>query len=373
MKLYRLLFFIPLLTLAQAPNRLIYVSTDPSGSCNNSAAIQWNPTSGNEFGCVSGTWTKLNSSGGGGGITSVFGNLGPVVGATGDIGATGKVLGVNGVPLCTGFTPTTGQNLQYTTVLSPNPCYTAAAPVSGGPSITSGPFVSLPGTCTHTSTQSDVYYFTDSWWINAVCTATNTFSYWGQYGAGAPAGKVSDWTGVNTGANWTATDSAGSIYIKITTNSSLNWRLLTKVVPATPYTIDIFWRSYEAVVSAQNTGVYFYDGTKLMGLEALALSGVYYLRVEKMTNVTTDGSTAASLNGGSSVNLMGPWAGGLCGRLSNDGATLTFAYSMDCRIFSTLFSEAVGTFITPTKFGFGGLSQAAGPYVELWVPSVYVH
>jgi hypothetical protein len=68
--------------------------------------------------------TALGTSGVG--VTSVFGNPGPAVGATGDIGATGNVLGVNGVSLCTGFTPTTGQNLQYTTASSPNPCYTAA-------------------------------------------------------------------------------------------------------------------------------------------------------------------------------------------------------------------------------------------------------
>lgn len=36
------------------------------------------------------------------------------------------VKGVNGVPLCTGFSPTTGQALEYTTASSPNPCYTAA-------------------------------------------------------------------------------------------------------------------------------------------------------------------------------------------------------------------------------------------------------
>ena len=39
---------------------------------------------------------------------------------------------LNGVPFCTGFTPTTGQNLQYTTASSPNPCYTAATAASSG-------------------------------------------------------------------------------------------------------------------------------------------------------------------------------------------------------------------------------------------------
>jgi hypothetical protein len=43
-----------------------------------------------------------------------------------------QVVGINSVPLCTGFTPTNGQNLQYTTGLSPNPCYTAVTPSGGG-------------------------------------------------------------------------------------------------------------------------------------------------------------------------------------------------------------------------------------------------
>jgi hypothetical protein len=37
---------------------------------------------------------------------------------------------LNSVPFCTGFTPTNGQNLQYTTASSPNPCYTAATPAA---------------------------------------------------------------------------------------------------------------------------------------------------------------------------------------------------------------------------------------------------
>jgi hypothetical protein len=42
------------------------------------------------------------------------------------------VKGINAVPLCTGFTPANGQNLQYITGSSPNPCYTAAAGSSSG-------------------------------------------------------------------------------------------------------------------------------------------------------------------------------------------------------------------------------------------------
>lgn len=63
------------------------------------------------------------------------GTVASVNGATGtvslhDLDTSGNVKGVNGVPLCTGFTPTDGQALKYTTGSSPNPCYTAA--VAGG-------------------------------------------------------------------------------------------------------------------------------------------------------------------------------------------------------------------------------------------------
>lgn len=39
---------------------------------------------------------------------------------------------INGVPLCNGFSPANGQNLQYTTTSTPNPCYTAASGSGGG-------------------------------------------------------------------------------------------------------------------------------------------------------------------------------------------------------------------------------------------------
>jgi hypothetical protein len=54
--------------------------------------------------------------------------------AGGDLAGTSssqQVIGINSVPLCTGFSPTNGQNLQYTTASTPNPCYTAQTAPSG--------------------------------------------------------------------------------------------------------------------------------------------------------------------------------------------------------------------------------------------------
>lgn len=75
--------------------------------------------------------------------------------ATGDVFGTYPgpltVGGVNGVPLCTGFTPLNGQALEYTTGGSPNPCYTAGTAGSlTNPMTTLGDFLygGLSGTPT---------------------------------------------------------------------------------------------------------------------------------------------------------------------------------------------------------------------------------
>jgi hypothetical protein len=59
---------------------------------------------------------------------------------------------INGVPFCTGFSPSNGQFIQYTTGSTPNPCYTAASGGSG-----SGSFVLVEE---HTASNSAALQFT---------------------------------------------------------------------------------------------------------------------------------------------------------------------------------------------------------------------
>jgi hypothetical protein len=47
-------------------------------------------------------------------------------------GGTNSANEINGVPLCTGFSPAEGQAVEWTALLSPDPCYTAATPSGGG-------------------------------------------------------------------------------------------------------------------------------------------------------------------------------------------------------------------------------------------------
>ena len=76
-----------------------------------------------------GTSAAAGSGGGGGGITCLTGD---VDAGSGSGCTSATVVGIDSVPLCSGFAPSNGLFLQYTTGSSPNPCYTAAAAGGGG-------------------------------------------------------------------------------------------------------------------------------------------------------------------------------------------------------------------------------------------------
>lgn len=67
---------------------------------------------------------------GGGGITALTQDV--AASGTGSVAAT--VQGIETVPFCSGYTPTNGQFIQYTTGGTPNPCYSATAGGGGAPS-----------------------------------------------------------------------------------------------------------------------------------------------------------------------------------------------------------------------------------------------
>lgn len=176
--------------------------------------------------------------------------------------------------------------------------------------------------------------------------------------------NIGTFTWVNQGAaTATQTVSGGSVLMTMPLVAGLNWRGLFTTPPATPYKVKTQFASL-AGTTITDTGLYFYDGTKLMGIEFLGLTTPVQtaVRVEKIANVTTDSSNPFISENYGSSSLSGMWF-----QLRNNGTTLFFDVSRDGINFLNLYSEAVGTFITPTKIGYGGGTQASHPLSMWWL------
>lgn len=179
---------------------------------------------------------------------------------------------------------------------------------------------------------------------------------------------ASGFTGVNIQAGTSITNSGATpntIQIKMPATASLNWQIYTKVLPATPWRAQMYWSANPGPGYANTSlgGQYLYDGTKLEGIEALfQLSGstpVSSLRVEHISNVTTDNSTVATQAGLAFISTSGIYTA-----FCDDGTNIVAEWSYDGKIWNSLNSEAIGSFITPTQIGPGaGSSVATGSIV----------
>lgn len=180
-----------------------------------------------------------------------------------------------------------------------------------------------------------------------------------------PPGPSSGWTWVNQGTATVADGLNGAMAISVPTGG-VNWRFMVKTLPATPYRVIAKISFWQQNVNSMTAGLYVYDGTKVMGIELLTQAGpVFAIRVQKMATVTTDSGAAAT------YTILPPkWF-----RFLNDGVNFTFDISQDGTIWYQVYSEAVGTFITPTKAGFGGLNASGAigntPTLESWTVLSY--
>jgi hypothetical protein len=166
------------------------------------------------------------------------------------------------------------------------------------------------------------------------------------------------------------TDVNGSLSIAIARNASTNLRLVTKT--ATPASVTAMLMQQMELTSTIGFGLYFYDGTKLMGIECVGTTApisAVALKVVKYTNVTTVSTTPFNLP---LFGVPGVWPGPIYLQITNGGGTLAFLWSIDGITFHSVFSEAAGTFLTPTAYGVGGgnASSTTSDTLEIALQSV---
>jgi hypothetical protein len=210
-----------------------------------------------------------------------------------------------------------------------------------------------------------------------ICDATNAICGGGggyQYSVLTAPPAVGGFTHINFQSGTTITQDATTSVIEmvIPNQSSLNWQLATVSVPATPWRVQAYINS--AQVNAGNNpqantttgGLYISDGTKLQGIEILSeASGSQALltsiRVEEMNSVTSDNT---AVYGAYQNELSVGAARGYYVAFCDDGTNIKAEFSLNGTLWHALQSAAVGTWITPTTAGFGGLATASGNNVE---------
>jgi hypothetical protein len=290
---------------------------------------------------------------------------------SGSVAAT--VAGINAVPLCTGFTPTNGQFLQYTTGLSPNPCYTAAAG-GGGATLSSGTFASIPGTCTANSL---LYFITDSVYSYAACTATNTYTYYGPLGVNVPP-PSSGWTWDNQ-ASGTIDSTNGYEYMVVPKSGTVSLTGRYRTAPGTPYTItalllhDLSGTPPGSSGTATNGGMClsFRDGTgKISNLRIFRDASGEGMVADKWTTSTSFSAAYAGNYqsvGGLTIDLAYrefQWL-----RLADNGTNLTYSWSVDGQHWNQFFQVGRTDWFAsgPTQVGF--FTYANGVQTDLALAS----
>jgi hypothetical protein len=167
------------------------------------------------------------------------------------------------------------------------------------------------------------------------------------------------WVNQQTGATATQATS-GAIDFVLPLATSLNWEFLkyNTALPSTPWSAQIYMKSYpQAATGASTFGFYLYDGTKLEGIENIAISGCATtpgcIRVERINSVTSDNSTVLAQTAAYGAYPLTGWYLRWC----DTGTTRYAQWGLDGYNWHTLYSEATSAFMTPTGVGVGGVES----------------
>ena len=206
--------------------------------------------------------------------------------AGGDLSGTSSnqtVKGLDTVPFCTGFTPANAQFVEYTTASSPNPCYTAAVPSGVLPSGTTGnPLVNTTGSTSY-ATSSAVTYAENFCPSNSFNGSTCTT---GDMGAAADA-AIASVLAAGHSCNIDARAFNGNQVLK-QTNAYGNTSVMFYggQAPGTNVICSVFLGGYVNIAIDGPSAGFFTDGIgSSYGIPALILPGQFKLHMAKSTGI----------------------------------------------------------------------------------------
>ena len=220
--------------------------------------------------------------------------------------------------------------------------FAASGGGGGGANIEVGGFSALPGTCTHTSTASDLYFLTTGGYNVGVCTATNTFTF---YLDGTPIVLPStiSFSWLNQGSSTVSyANGYGSM---APANGNFSARVQNLAVPSfvTNVTLDIV-TTMTVFNSNCFPGLEVDDGTHLVTTDFLAPgSGTSISYWSSVTNLSSN------LYNQPQAPIGSPhvWH-----RIVISASTITFFYSVDGQSWAQVYSEAITAHLTAaTNYG----------------------
>jgi hypothetical protein len=166
---------------------------------------------------------------------------------------------------------------------------------------------------------------------------------------------LASFTWLNQGASSAQNNNSGAITMNIVDQVGGGYRVLYKTAPATPYTVTVLLKSIQHTINSQTSSLFFRDSVSghMISIDLLSAGSLQVFRVQRQDNVIPTAETNAYISPG---NIATGSAGFQWFRIRNNGTTLFFDLSIDGTDWRNLWSEAVGSWLTPDEIGWGGIS-----------------
>ena len=262
-------------------------------------------------------------------LTTPATGFGLTMGVTGSIPANATLLFPNAVG-------TQGQVMALPTPIGSSPYQLAWATPGGGAAITQGTFAALPATCT----TNDLYYFTDSLYTVARCSATNTWSYFHNGRSVTPPTGVWSWDNQNSAT----IDTSRGFHILTNPTGDSTHAVRYQTAPTPPYTRTFAVISNPFLVANYSEYMIgFRDaGGKLTGFRWSYNAGGGTPYVASVTTFSSATTPVTNLYAATFTMIPNPFYV----KIGDDNTNITFDVSVDGYTFYRTWTALRSSYLT---------------------------